>query len=347
MTAKRNNFRWMLSALALVVTFVVDIASAQETTARPVQLEMESFFVATHQEYRAKVADWKYYYIVDEDQEKLPIELAASRPAKPIHVHQCGGSSGIQQQTAKIFGPLADVYSYWALIFTSNDKPAEGSLIWPGMDNPFLNHARKMRELVGDNTPIVAYLFFNVAKGKEQRPALLEEMQWQFIAAAGCGYRGVLWPNAYEDTTLGDDLKQITVKANRHGRFLAQAKHIDWAKADKGQGISTLACDEYLFVFLLHPAYMTLDVTGNTVTIPLDKLTCEGTVTITLPQGLTIRRGQTLEGKTLRLTKQDATTTVPYNFTSGGEMLIFTLAGKAEQAAAVSGVTDAMNTETE
>jgi len=324
------------------MVFVAGAVLAQEPTTRPVQPEMKSFFVSTKGEFDTKVADWVFHSIMYADWDKLEVELTTSRPARPVNIGQCGNTPGVQQQTAKRFGPLADVYYYWAFFYTTEDKPAEGSLLWPGMDQPFLNHARKMRELVGD-TPIVAQLHAHVAKGKEQRAASQEEIQWQFIAAAGCGYRGVLWPDAHEHTAWGgENLKQFAAKLHRHGRFLSQSKPVDWAKPDKTQGasgqhaksrgISALACDEYLFVFLLHPAYMNLDADGKTVTIPLEKPPCEGTVTITLPKGITIRRGQTLEGKTIRLTTQDATTIVPYSFTSGGEMLIFTLAGKAEAA---------------
>jgi len=263
--------------------------------------------------------------------ETFKAALAESAPGQRIHVSCCTGSAMLQQQAASEFAPYADVFSYYAFLRTSADTPAEGELLWGEFNNPFINHLRQMRKLVG-TTPIVAILHAKLGAGPG-RPALLEEMQWQFIAVAGCGYRGILWPGPYTNTARADLFKQIEEQIKKYGRFMAQAQPVNWAKAAEDQPISSLACDEYLFVFLLNPAYMKFAADGKAVSVPLDRPLCKGSVTLTLPAGLKVRRGQTLTGKALRLSSEDSRTRTQYSFKKGGEMLIFKLSGTIEPAA--------------
>lgn len=307
----------------------------QGTTTRPTPPEVEAFLVMSTPEFDARLRSWTKYDImhVDREQrvdrEQAKVELLDARHAGFVYIYQCGPSAEIQQQTAREFAALVNGYVYWALRYNSNDKPPEGGLLWQGNDNPFLNHARRMRDICGA-TPIFAQLH-TIISG---RPVLLEEVQWQFVAAAGCGYRGVLWPVTYGDVTWGEELKQIEEKIGKYARFLAQAQPVGWAKADNDQPISVLACDGYLFVFLLNPAYMTLGVDGRTVPAPLNRPACQGTVTLTLPRGLKVRRGQVLLGTMApSLKAEGGKTTAQYSFKTGGEMLIFTLGGKIEPGA--------------
>lgn len=312
----------------LVLGMCAAVVMGQQTI-RPTRPEMQSFFATTKEKLDAKLSTWRFYHIMHSDREKLKAEWTVSPPTEPTRIYQCGPTASDQQDSAKAYAGYVDVFDYSAFVYTSNDKPDEKELIWPGYDNSFINHARQMRHLCG-TTPVVATLRATVGSDQQQRPITLEEVQWQFIAAVGCGYRGVVWPVSYDDVTWGDELRQIEERIGKYGRSLAQAKSVNWAAAPKNQPASVLASEEHLFVFLLNEAYMTFDINGKTVVAPLEKHCCEGVVALNMPAGLKVRRGQALSGKALRLSSQDGKITVEYSFTTGGEMLIFALGGKAE-----------------
>jgi hypothetical protein len=331
--------RWLFAGIALF-GLCAAMSLSQEATIRSTPPELESFLAMPLEDFDAKLSSscWRTFYSAYVDLETVKAGCEKLGPNQRVHVHECVETAKAQQQTARDYAPYADVYSYFAFVRTSADKPPEDELLWGGLDNPFINHLRQMRKLVG-TTPIVAILVSNIGISLlgdgTGRPAVLEEIQWQFIAAAGCGYRGVLWPVSYSDIAMGDDLKRIEEQVKPYGRFVAQAQPVNWAKAAEGQPISSLACNDCLFVFLLNPAYMEFDVDGKTVAAPLERPLCEGAVTLALPEGLKVRRCQTLlGGNTLRLASEDGKTTVQFSFKTGGEMMILALSGRAGLAAA-------------
>jgi len=335
---------WLFAGIALF-GLCAAMSLGQEATIRSSPPELESFLAMPLDDFDAKLSSsgWKTYYSAYVDLETVKAGCEELRPGQKVHVHECVETAKAQQQTARDFAPYADVYSYFAFVRTSADKPPEGELLWGGFDNPFINHLRQMRKLVG-TTPIVAILVSNIGISLlgdgSGRPAMFEEIQWQFIAAAGCGYRGVLWPVSYDNAAMGDDLKRIEERIKQYGRFVALAQPVNWAKAAENQPISSLACDDCLFVFLLNPAYMEFDVDRKTVSVPLEKPLCEGAVTLALPEGLKVRRCQTLLGRnTLRLASEDGKTTVQFSFKTGGEIMILALSGKAGLAAAAQPTT--------
>ncbi len=319
--------------VCVVLCGCTTISFGQETTIRPTPVELQSVRILTQKESSAWKSGWEIdiniFHMDDEgneEQKKAFAELATSRPSKTVHMFSCGSSAGAQQGGAKKCAPFADVYSYWAYRFGSNDSPAKGELIWGGYDNPYINHARRMRHIIG-SIPIIAILHGTVCN----RPVFLEEMQWELFASLGCGYRVVVWPiQKYKDIPWGDELKRIGNKIQKYDRSLANAKHVNWVKAEKDQPITALSCERYLFVFLLNKAYMSPDKDGNNVSLPLDKTLCEGYITFTLPAGLNVRWGRALAGNSLRITSKNGKTMSEYSFNSGGEMLIFSLDGRIE-----------------
>jgi len=331
--------RWLFAGIALLGVCAATSLGQETTLRRPPPPELESFLVMPRGDFfNAYLSGWATYNVMHRDWNTFKAAWVERGRAERIHVWQCRATARMQQQTARDYAPYADLYTHWAFLCTSAHKPADGELVWGEFDDPFINHLRQMRELVG-TTPIVAVLLpdFGV---ESRRPAILEEVQWQFIAVAGCGYRGVLWPVPYNDTAMGDEFKQIGEQIKKYGRFMAQAQAVNWAKAAEDQPISSLACDDYLFVFLLNPAYMKFDPDGEAVSVPLDRPLCEGSVTLTLPAGLKVRRGRTLlGGNTLRVASEDGKTTIPFSFKTGGEMMIFALSGEAGLAAATQPTT--------
>jgi len=329
--------RWFFAGIALC-GLCAPTSLGQGTTTGPPPPELESFLAMPNAEINAYLSGWTRYESLHMTFEAFKAARAESGPGQRIHVSCCFGGMEERQRAARDFAPYADVFSYYVFLRPRAEKPVEGELLWGEFDNPFVNPVRQMRKLVG-TTPIVAILVANFGVGSS-RPAMVEEVQWQFIAVAGCGYRGVLWPVPYSKTTLGDDLKQIEERVKKYGRFMAQAQPVNWAKAAEDQPISCLACDEYLFVFLLNPVYMKLDADGKTVSAPFDKPLCEGSVTLALPEGLKVQRGRTLlGGNTLRVTSEEGKTTVPFSFKTGGEMMIFALSGEARFAVATQPTT--------
>jgi hypothetical protein len=326
-----STSRRLFAATALV-GLCASMSLGQEPTTRPTPPELGSFLALSKDAFKAQFLDWMTYDSGHVDIDEIRAELEKPKPGQKIHVNECFETADAQQQKAREFAPYADVFSYYAFVRTSADTPPEGELLWGEFDNPFINHLRQMRKLVG-TTPIVAILASRLGMGPD-RPAVLEEMQWQFIAAAGCGYRGVVWPASYDDAVIGEDLEQIEERMKQYGHLVARAQPVNWAKTVEGQPVSSLACDNHLFVFLLNPAYLTLGADGKTVAAPLERPLCEGVVTLTLPKGLKVRRGQTLlGGNTLRFASEDGKTAVPFSFRTGGEMMILVLSGKAGLAA--------------
>lgn len=315
----------MLGMICGLVTFGGVVAGP--VTSRPAHPEIGPFMVLTKAQWDYLTSKgWLHYHVMYLDREKLKQEWAVSRPAEGINVYQCLGGAQVQQETAREFGGLADVYSYDAFAFVSSEGPAEGETLWPGYDDPFINHARKMRNLVG-STPIMALLNGSMGLGTDTRQALPEEVQWQVFAALGADYRGVVWPGASLPVTWGEDCQRIGERIREYGPLLGAARPVDWAAAEAGQPVSAAACETKLFVFLLNPAYMTLDDDGQTVVAPLDKCRREGVVTLTLPPGVKVGRGQTLGGKALHITIEADRTAIAYSFAGGGDMLILSLSG--------------------
>ncbi len=318
--------------LLIAICACAAMAVGQDTI-RPTRPEVQSFIVMTKQDFEAKFAAWITYSIMHSPKDRLRTEWAASQPAGAIHIFQCGPTAGQQQEMVKEFARYADLFSYTAFRYPSNDKPAERELFWGNFTNPLINHARQMRKLAGA-TPIVAHLESSLGEpGARRLPVTLEEMQWQFIAALGCGHRGVVWSIPYEGVAWGNELKLIEDRIRKYARFLGQGQPVDWAKAPKDQPVSAIACDGYLFVFLLNTAYMAFGSDGKMKPAPLDKPVCEGSVSVILPASLEIRRGQALlGGGSLRLTTENGKTTARYSFRTGGEALVFMLSGRPDSA---------------
>lgn len=324
-----HSLRKMLVKVA-VISLCAAMVHGQKKTIKLTPPELKSFKIVSGGGIDSMLASWTTYNILHMDPDKVKAELTSPERPKKVHIYLCGNGAGVQQNTAKDLASYADVLSYLAFRYHSNNKPKEDELLWGGYDNPFINHARKMSQLVGV-TPLFAYLSAAV-DGNKRRPALLEEVQWKFIASLGCGYRCVEWPSSNNDAGLENEYAQIAKKIRPYCRSLVEAKPVNWATTKKDQPIMATACKRYLFVFLLNGAYMTLGEDSDTVVIPLEKASCEGIVTLSLPEGITVRRGVTLKGKSLRLNREKGKITAPYSFNAGGEMLIFTLRKKTRRA---------------
>ena len=157
------------------------------------------------------------------------------------------------------------------------------------------------------------------------RPELFDELRWMTMAVIGADYDGILWGHFRCEEEWSNMLNTLTGQFKSHAADLALATLVDWVKAPKGQPVSALASDKKLFITLLNTDYMIISQDKKEIVGALNPGRCQGKLTLNLPSGVSVETATTLDGSPVILTQTKDGITCPYDFASGGEMIIVSI----------------------
>ncbi len=255
-------------------------------------------------------------------------EIHSGKILQPVYIYICDHLEARDQvRRIRLYGSgVVDMIVACPFSLPSTAAPSDTDLVWPGYDNGFINQLREARKAAG-KTPFFSLVYLRRPLSKPTggtRHISLEEVQWRIIAAVGANCRGIILKHkaGFDRTPDAASLTQLVSALKEQSKEVGKAQLVDWVQATKGQPVSALASDKYLFVALLNSAYMTLSEDGGSVLYPTGAKRRAGRLRVLLPTGLSIRDGKTLLGKQVMVTTIDREHVIDYEFKGGGEMLI-------------------------
>lgn len=254
-------------------------------------------------------------------------EVKREQGSRKVALFICNGPQRKQMST---WLSLSDEICIFLYHLTSDKPPKPGELIWPGYNNPLINRVREVRHTTANKKLLATFSTIGSSKGQvwgisRTRRLVFEELQWMTFAAIGGNYQGVIWRQCMPSDLPDRRLSRVEASIKTHARDLGMAHPVGWVEAPKNQPASSLCSDNKLFVVLLNPAYMAPNPDGKTISVPLEPGSPRGEITIRVPAGCALKSGTYLDGRPLRLLRDQDTVRVKYRFRGGGEMLIFDL----------------------
>lgn len=222
-----------------------------------------------------------------------------------------------QISTLKRFGPMVDQVVLNPFVPAETQPSDARSAIWPGCDCALISTIRALRLAAGDRRLIAC---LNVGGEQEcfrNRKASFEEVEWMIGAVVGGNFQGIAWRAQGPIKDFFDGrLERRQQELAAYSKQLGVAKAVPWAKTDGNVPVSCLWGQGCVIVVLLHPAYMQPDKDGL-VSLPLEAQSAAGSVTLTLPAGLTAKSAQSLSGQKVELVRKGAATSFAFRFSGG------------------------------
>jgi len=307
-------------------TFAQEPVSASATVNQPVKAK--DFVVEAEMPYRANLRATgifiNAFHLTKSTQEVID-SIVAQPNRSYVTVIICRGD---QAGAIKNFWDVSNQYILEALFMKPDwEKPPEDTLIWSGFDHPMVNYVRKIRiATVGKPTIVSVPMTCREVWGvPRERPELFDELKWMTMATVGANYQGILWGHVRREEQWNQQLQELTNQLKAHATDLGTATCVDWVKATEGQPISVLASKNKLFVTLLNVDYMKVSDDKKEIAGVFNPGRRQGTLTLNLPADVAADAAITLDGSPVKLTQGKDGLTCPYDFTSGGEMIIITI----------------------
>ncbi|MFA6133462.1 MAG: hypothetical protein WC869_05550 [Phycisphaerae bacterium] len=256
---------------------------------------------------------WKEYA---EKWEKEP-------PSVPITVFLCRGS---QDDVIGRFSLLMSQLVIYPFVKTSSNAPQPGELVWGNVDHPLVNRLRDIPRMAPSVDVYVVVHLLTLGSGgmRAMRGMLFEEVQWSVFAVVGGEYRGILWADDPNWPPWSQRLATLEAALKEQASDLGKALPVGWVSGPEKQPLSSKASEGKLFVVLLNPDVMKLS-SDNVIVEPVELPARRGEITITVPDGKRIESGRTLLGKPLDVRTEGHVSHVTYQYSGGGEMLVFSL----------------------
>ncbi len=265
---------------------------------------------------------------------EVAAELVSNPPPQKVTVFQCRGP---QDEVLEAFRPVADQFIIFLFHHASLRAPGPDDRVWPGVNHPLLNRIRDVPPIAGGAR---VYALIHVL-GEEtavwglnaERGVRFEEVQWMAVAVMGGDYGGILWRTDVNISPWPDRLHALETAIRAYSDDLGNSSAVvGWVEGPPGQPITTRCSDKKLFIFLLHPDYMSFDPAGKSIREPVEARDCQGQVVIHPPESWRVESGRTLSGAPLKLDREGAVLRTHYYFRGGGEVLILDLKGSATSA---------------
>jgi hypothetical protein len=260
---------------------------------------------------------------------EVAAELVSNPPAQKVTVFQCRGP---QDEVLEAFRPVADQFIIFLFQHAGLRGPGPDDRVWPGIDHPLLNRLREVPPQAG-KARVHAIIHVlgeetSVWGLDEKRGIRFEEVQWMVVAVMGGDYGGFLWRTDVNISPWPDRLRALETAIRANAEDLGNASAVvGWVEGPPGQPLTTRCSDKKLFIFLLHPDYMSFDPGGRSIREPVEARDCQGQVVIHPPEGWRVESGRCLSGATLKLDRDGAVLRTRYCFRGGGEILILDLKG--------------------
>ena len=232
---------------------------------------------------------------------------------------------GPQEEAIKDFWDVSDQFIFEALFLLPDwNPPPRDTLLWPGYDHPMINYVRRIRTATQDkyvvaSVPMTSREIWGVPR---ERPELFEELKWMTMAVIGANYQGILWGHVRREPGWNEMLQALTDQLKAHAADLGSAVPVDWVQAPSGQPVSALASQDRLFITLLNPDFMKVSEDKRQIAGALDPARRTGQLTLHLPPGIIVTAATTLDGSPLKIRPCKDGLICPYDFATGGEMVI-------------------------
>jgi hypothetical protein len=235
---------------------------------------------------------------------------------------------GPQEQTLKTFWDVSDQFIFESLFFLPDWNPSpKDTLLWPGFDHPMINYVRKIRTATNGKPVIVSVPMTcrEVWGVPRERPELFDELKWMTMAVIGANYQGILWGHVRREEQWNQMLQELTDQIKAHAADLGAAVPVNWVKAPDGQPVSAISSQGKLFIMLLNTDFMKVSQDKKEISGALNPGRRQGKLTLNLPDGVIADTASMLDGLPVKLTRTKDGLVCPYDFASGGEMIIVTI----------------------
>lgn len=324
-------FAGTIGLLAVVLVVLGDEPTSTPTTAASQPAKSKNYVIEPEMPYRAHLRTTGVFInahhlsgtgqtaqgVVDS------LKSKANRPYVAVII--CRGP---QEETIKTFWDVSDQYIFESLFLKPDwTPPSKDTLIWPGYDHPMINYIRRIRMAsMGKpsivSVPMTCREIWGIPRA---RPELFDELRWMTMAVIGADYDGILWGHFRCEEQWSNMLNTLAGQLKTHAADLALANPVDWVKAPKGQPVSALASDKKLFITLLNTDFMIISEDKKEIVGALNPGRCQGKLKLNLPPGISVKTATTLDGSLVKLTQVKGGITCPYDFASGGEMIIISI----------------------
>lgn len=227
---------------------------------------------------------------------------------------------------------IVDLVGVNPFLYTPEEAPEEGEVIWPRWNHPVLNELRRLKRLAGGKRVFGAVNLHGEDHLFGEREATMEEVEWMIYAVVGSNYKGLVlrdrkpkakrklekWKARTEHPRIHALVENLLV----HAEELGIATPVDWASAsDKQIPVAALLGRTKLFLVLLHPDYMNAR-RHKGVPFPATAGAASGEIRVRTQQAR-IASCTLLSGVNVRIKKEkDGAYTIPFAFVRGGMMLV-------------------------
>jgi len=324
----------LLASFVCLLLITALPALAQKTASAPAARQPakgKDFVVEAEMPYRANLRATGIFvnaFHLNKSTEEVVTSIKAQPNRSHVTVIICRGA---QEQAIKDFWDVSNQYILEALFMTPEwNPPPEDTLIWPGFDHPMVNYVRKIRMATQGKPTIVSIPMTcrEVWGVPRERPELFDELKWMTMVTIGANVQGILWGHVRREEEWNKMLGELTKQIKAHAADLGVATAVEWVKAPEGQPVSALASRNKLFITLLNTDYMRVNEDKSGISGTSNPGHRQGTLALKLPAGVTAEAATTLDGSPVKLTQDKDGLTCPYDFASGGEMIIITIKTK-------------------